>query len=345
MRNKGLLIVTLILTVIATAARVLLLPVTAGAGLTTVNYPLLLILVAATAVPLVMGRAKKGQAFSALSDKVGVVATAGMLFGLLMISNTVNDAYNWLVDGVAPAPSTAILNGVDGLALKVSLLAGAVGGVFLIAQFFGRRQYEDMRLSRVAVLVTGAVGALSGVSVIVLSVMNWRETTAVALTDKLRQQALMTLLQGVVVGVLLAVVFVRWLLRGERKTGWLWLLPVLWLFARVVRYDVVYATSVDIAPAVYEFLTFGVALLFLLAAAQYFAGVGKPSRWLRGMAAATAVLTISASLSRLLLWVMGQVAAVAYCPLPTAADAALGLFALMMATQFCAAAPAEEENA
>jgi hypothetical protein len=139
------------------------------------------------------------------------------------------------------------------------------------------------------------------------------------------------MLIGVVIGAVLVAAFVLWLKKGTVSTGWLWLTPVLWAFARLARYNVVYATSVDIAPAVYEFFLYAVALLFLLATAQYMTGVQKPTKWLRPLAASTAVLAFSAALSRLALALWGQRMAVAYAPIPGAAEVGLGIFALALA--------------
>lgn len=333
MQGKRLLWITLVLTIVVTAARALLLPATAGdgMGLTTVNYPLLLVLVAVAAVLLLLGGTKRGTTFDAVDNAPArALAAAGVLFGMLLLGTSTWDAFNWAVGGTLPPPDELIRNNAERLALVATLLSGVVGGVFLIGQFAARRVTPKEPMTPIAAWVSGTVGALAGVTVVVLAVMNWRETTAQTLPDPLRRRALLTMVVLAAIGVALTVAFIRWLLRGNHTTGGLWLLTVVWLFARMARYDVAYATSVNVAPAVYDFLTYGVSLLFLLAAAQYFSGVLKPSRRLRGLAAATAALTLGAVLSRLVLWAMGEGIALAYCPLPSAVDVGLGLFALML---------------
>lgn len=347
MQSKLLLWATGILTVAVTAGRVLLLPVAAGdgVGLTTVNYPLLLVMAAAVVVLLWLGRGGKDETFGAFSggDAATVAATGG-LFGLLLLGTAAWDAFQWVVNGSAPAPSETIRNAADRLALVASLLAGAVAGVFLLALFIGRRKTSaTSSLPPVAAAIVGVVGMLAGVTVVLLAIAEWRQTTVLLLNDAGRRSALLGLVLKVGIGLVLTVAFFNWLRRGDHHTGWLWLVVVVWLFARVVRYDVTYATAVDIAPAVYEFLTYGVSLVFLLAAAQYFAGVLKPSRWLRGLAASTAALTLGAVLSRLVLTMLGQSLAVAYCPLPGVVDVGLGLFALaVVSVPSAAAEPAAE---
>lgn len=345
MRNRILLIGTLVLAAVAAAARVLLLPgAVGGTGLTQVNYSLLFVLLVAGIVPWLLGRAKKTERFA--SDAVGhpAVAVTGGLMGLLMLGESLYEAYRLVVRGTAPAPRATVGGGVDVLLLTLSLAAGVVGGVFLIARFVGARGGVHASplapaapLGGVAAIVTGAVGALTGLSLAALVVWSRRDTLAAGGTS------LLGVVLGVAVGAALAVIFVCWMVRGEYRTGWLWLLPVLWLLARLARYDVCYIQSPDVSPAVYEFLTFAAAVLFLFAAAEYFSGVGKPSRRMQGLAASAATLTLAATSSRFILWVMGETAAVAYCALPNAADAGVGLFALAM-TAALTTEPAKNEE-
>lgn len=347
MQGKKLLWITLALTVVVTAARALLLPATAGdgVGITTVNYPLLLVLVAVAAVLLLLGGTKRGTTFDAVNEaQARAVAAAGMLFGVLLLGTSVWDAFNWAANGMLPPPNEFIRNNAERLALVATLLSGIVGGVFLLGQFAARRVAPEATMSPIAAWISGTAGALAGVTVVVLAVMNWRETTAQALPDPLRRRAMLTMVVLAAIGVALTMAFIRWLLRGNHTTGGLWLLTVVWLFARMARYDVAYATSVNVAPAVYDFLTYGVSLLFLLAAAQYFSGVLKPSRRLRGLAAATAALTLGAVLSRVVLGIMGKGIALMYCPLPSVVDVGLGLFALTLTTVPVKTAEETEEN-
>ena len=113
--------------------------------------------------------------------------------------------------------------------------------------------------------------------------------------------------------------------------GWLWLLLPLWGAARLARYNMVYASLVDISPALYELLLYGVMTLFLYEAARFFSNVDAPSRYFRGLAAATAALCLAASLSRGVLFLLGEQVAVAYCAIPSVIEAALGAFATVLA--------------
>lgn len=348
MQGKTLLWAALASTAAVTAARVLLLPATAGdgTGLTTVNYPLLIILIAATAMLLVLGGARRQTTFAALDeDSAPATVLAGVLFGVLLLGTSAWEAFNWMNNGMLPLPNEFARNNAERMAMIASLIGGVVGGVFLIGQFAARRVAPKATMAPIMAWISGTVGALAGVTVMVLAVMNWRQTIAHPLPDPLRRRALLTMVVLVAIGVALTVAFVRWLLRGEYTNGGLWLITVVWLFARMARYDVAYATSVNISPAVYDLLTYGVSLLFLFAAAQYFSGVMKPSRHMRGLAAATAALTLGAVLSRLLFWALGNTVAFMYCPMPGVVDVGLGLFALMLTAIPVQAEEAPEEDA
>ena len=338
MHNKRLLWTIGILTALLTLWRTILMPVIAGNGvaLTHISFPLLGAMAAAVAVLFWLGRTR--TPYAPLDDKGGkVVAGEGILFGTVMLVTSLRDMVVWLTEGFAPVPNANVTTGLERVTLLASLLAGIVGGVFLITLFIGWLKAPYSPLSLSTALPVGIAGVAAGIAVILLTVQHRQEELdrLQAINPLAAQQAgqrlMFGMIIGLVIGALLVAAFVLWLKKRTFETGWLWLTPVLWAFARLARYDVVYATSVDIAPAVYEFFLYGVALLFLLATARYMTGVQKPTRWMRPLAASTAVLAFSAALSRLALALWGQRVAVAYAPIPGAAEMGLGLFALGLA--------------
>ncbi|MBO5796799.1 MAG: hypothetical protein J6R77_00440, partial [Clostridia bacterium] len=329
----------------------LLMPVIAGDGvsLTHISYPLLGVMAVAMAVLFWMGRTR--TPYAPLDDKGGkAVAAEGILFGTVMLVTSLRDTVVWLAEGFAPVPNANVSAGIERVALLASLLAGIVGGTFLITLFIGWLKEPYKPFSFATALPVGIVGAAAGILLIVLSVKHRGDELArlAAFHPMAAQQAsqklMIGMLIGVAIGAVLVAAFVLWIKKGTYPTGWLWLIPVLWAFARLARYNVVYATSVDIAPAVYEFFLYAVALLFLLATAQYMTGVQKPTKWLRPLAASTAVLAFSAALSRLALALWGQRMAVAYAPIPGAAEVGLGIFALALAGALAEAPVSDQKH-
>lgn len=337
MRSKWLLVATAAMTVVALGARVCLLPIAAdnGTGLSQANYPLLLILLGVTAVLLVMGRVPKKAVLSSSAAGQPSVALGGAVGGALILLTSLYEAFRWLVQGVLPAPVMTAHSQIEEILLAVTLLSGVVGGAFLLVRCVGARGKDAAQpltcgatLSRTAAMVVGTVGVFSGFSVVLAAIRQFRETMGGRTSVSARQLAWMVLLLGLAGGVALVAGFVCWLRRGTYGTAWLWLALPVWMLARLTRYAVCYIQSPDVVPIVYEFLTFGTAAVFLLAAARYMAAVGRATPWVRGAGAAAVALSLAAVLGRVILWAMGETAAAAYCPLGGLADVGVAVWAL-----------------
>lgn len=288
MDNKRLCIAALVLTAALTLCRVLLLPgaVPEGSRMGTVSYPLLGIMAAAVAASLWAGY-RRGEYLPLTGAGAGGVAVTGLALGAVMLSFTAVDLYGWLVKGAVPAPFETVANGVEQGVLILSAVSGLLAGMFLLVYFVGWKAGPYGPLNKVIALPLTAVGAAAGIGLIVSALR----------ADKIGAAQMVLIAVG---GGLLAA-FVLWQIRGRFSTGWLWLLPPLWVFARLVRYDVHFAMSVDVSAGVYEMFSYGVAALFMLAFAQYMSGAMKPTRHMRGLACAAAALCLSAPLSRLAL--------------------------------------------
>lgn len=330
MRNKLLCWSMLAATVLVTVWRTLTLPAVArdGIALTRVSYPLLVLMAVVTAALLLIGRT--GGEYTAPASRSRLLTIGGTLFGAVLCASSLWELVRFVCCGLMPAPQAATVNSVDRVLLAVSMLAGVLGGLFLAVWFVGLYRAPESSFTAWGRRILAVGGTLTGALTVLLFVKGYQTDTrapVVAAGGMQRLTVLMPMLAAVVAGVALIVVCIRAAQNGTLSAKWFWLLLPLWAFARLARYNVVYAASVDISPAVYEFFLYALILLFLLEAAKHLSGAEKPSPRLRGMAAATAVLCVSASLSRLVLFLLGSAAAVAYCPIPTGIEAALGLFA------------------
>ncbi len=337
MRNKRLLWFTVAAAVIVTAWRTLALPAAVGNGvsLTHVNYPLLLLMAAVTAAALLLGREKHG--YGEVSAAPRAVLLGGALFGTVLSASSLWDIVRFIWKDKPPAPFETVVSAADRALLSVSMLAGLLGGLFLAVWFFGllRSPFRPFnRQSRAALLAGGWV---TGVLTVLLFFKAYQiagralDAAGASAGAMQRVNVTLPLLLAVAAGVALVVSSHRAARRHTFSEKWLWLLLPLWAFCRLARYNVVYAASVDISPAVYELFLYGVMMLFLLECARAFTGVQKPAARFKGLAAATAALCAAASVSRFVLFLMGEWAAVAYCPIPSATEAALALFAATVA--------------
>ncbi len=345
MRNKLLGLSMLVSTVLVAVWRWFALPAVVGSGttLTHVNYPLLLLMAVVTVVLLVLGRARYEYASPALNSRV--LSVCGALFGTVLFASSLWDIVQFMWEGVTPAPFAHLVSGADRILLTVSLTAGFLGGLFLAVWFTGLFLSPKRPFRRWGRLTLAVGGILTGALIFLLFSKSYQtdiyamDVAGVAVGDIQRMKAILPLAVASVVGVAISITAVRAAKKHTFSEAWMWLLLPLWAFARLARYNVVFASSVDISSAVYEFFLYALILLFLLEAAKYLADVQPPSRHLRGIAAATAVLCVAASASRLALFIAGQTAAVAYCSIPSVVEAALGAFAAAVALTLKEAVP------
>ena len=337
MRNKFFLWFTVVATAIVTTWRTLALPSTVGNGtaLTHVNYPLLLLMAAVLVAALLTGREKQG--YGEVTAAPRILLLGGAVFGAALTASSLWDVVQFVWKGNAPAPLDAVVSAADRVLLSVSMLAGLLGGLFLATWFFGLFRspvHPFDRNARVVLLVgawvTSALAVLMFFKEYQIAVRSL-DAAGAAAGGMQRVSAAMPLVLAVVAAVALVAASHRAARRHTFSEKWLWLLLPLWAFCRLARYNVVYAASVDISPAVYELFLYGIIMLFLLECARAFTSVQAPAARFRGLAAATAVLAAAASVSRFVLFLMGERAAVAYCSIPSVVEFALALFAAAVA--------------
>jgi len=332
MSKKTLFWFMIVAAAIVTAWRTFVLPSVVGNGvsLTHVDYPLLLLMVVVAATALLLGREKGG--YASYTESSRSVLVGGAIFGLVLAASSLWDIVCFMWQGQTPPPCDAVVSAADRVLLTVSMLAGFLGGLFLAVWFIGLLRSPSRpfnRKSRTALLCSGCFTA---VLLILLFFLAYQEearaldAAGAAAEGAQRVTVILPLMLALAAGIALIVTSARAARRHTFSEKWMWLLLPLWAFARLARYNVVYAASVDISPAVYEFLLYALVLLFLMECARWFSGVQKPSG-LRGLAAATAVLCAAASVSRFVLFLLGEHAAVMYCSIPSVTEAALGIFA------------------
>lgn len=114
--------------------------------------------------------------------------------------------------------------------------------------------------------------------------------------------------------------------------GWSMLLPVLWMWFRLARYEMSYVSAVRLSQSFYDVLMFVLELLFLFRLARYTAGAGKVgSGSLQFLSCATAVFALSGPLVRLGMYLLGDTEAFLASRLAGLPDVAVGLVALAVA--------------
>ena len=128
------------------------------------------------------------------------------------------------------------------------------------------------------------------------------------------------------------------------------LAPVAWIWFRLARYEMSYASAVSVSQSFYDFMMMIFTLLFFFSLARYVAGVGeKFPRMLTVYAFCTGLFGISAPLTRFAMYMMGETAAYNASQLATALDLVIGIFAfavgvgLVFAKQLPAPETTEEQ--
>lgn len=127
-------------------------------------------------------------------------------------------------------------------------------------------------------------------------------------------------------------------------TGWSMLAPVMWMWFRLARYEMSYMSTVRLSESFFVFGMFILEMLFLFRLARYTSGVGKVSAGsLQFYAAATALFSLSAPLTRLVMYLLGDSEAYLSSELAGVPDVAVGLIAVAVAFGLVSAAAPQGE--
>ena len=125
-----------------------------------------------------------------------------------------------------------------------------------------------------------------------------------------------------------------WTNRGTREgmCTWEMLIPVLWVWFRLTRYLMSYASAVGLDECVYDFGMFVSEMLFMFQLARFASGVGKTSvSGMMAYAMSASVWTLSAALTRVCMYALGDTQAYLASRLAGFSDFAVGLLALVLA--------------
>lgn len=110
------------------------------------------------------------------------------------------------------------------------------------------------------------------------------------------------------------------------------LAPVVWIWVRLVRYEVSYASAVQVSQSFYDFIMLIFTMLLLFSYARYISGIGGRSpRTLLICALCTMLMSISGTITSLILYASVETQALQYSRLAGFADFGAGVFAICVA--------------
>lgn len=158
----------------------------------------------------------------------------------------------------------------------------------------------------------------------------------------------LTMVFGVLTGIYLLRLGFSFIEREGEQRGLLpyfALTPTLWMWMRLARYEVSYASAVEIYESFYDFAMLLFSMLFLFTWARHAAAVGtyRPRRLLF-YALCTAMLSLSGSVARVIFFLLGEGDAYSAGQLAGVPDFAVGCLAAVMSL-YWALTPTEETTA
>ncbi|MDD3832886.1 MAG: hypothetical protein PHR18_03165 [Oscillospiraceae bacterium] len=110
------------------------------------------------------------------------------------------------------------------------------------------------------------------------------------------------------------------------------LLPVLWIWVRLVRYQVSYASAIPVEQSFYDFVMLIFTMLFLFSFARYISRIGESSsRLLLVYALCASLMSLSGTIASMSLFMLGESDAYNSSNLAGIADFGLGVFAFCTA--------------
>ena len=181
-------------------------------------------------------------------------------------------------------------------------------------------------------LLAGAVLAVQGAWEIIRDLMygTAEENMRIAAVLGMLERLFHTLSGGVLVAWGLQIAS-----EGGTRVGmisWSGLVPTLWLWLRLAAYEMSYASAVSINDGFFDFAMFIAEVLFLFKLARFASGIGKTRPGtLMAYASATAMLALSAPLTRVCLYLLDDAESFAASGVSDVADFAVGVLALCFA--------------
>lgn len=145
----------------------------------------------------------------------------------------------------------------------------------------------------------------------------------------------LTLLFGILGGIyliMLGVSLISGKLKRSSKLSFSALLPVFWIWVRLVRYEVSYSSAIQVSQSFYDFVMLIFTMLFLFAFARYISGTGERSpRMLLIFALCTVLLSVSGPLTSIAMYVSGETEAYNSSRLAGFTDFGMGILAIFAA--------------
>jgi len=221
------------------------------------------------------------------------------------------------------------------------IVIGAIALALVILFFLMGKTAEVPRVRRKAIIPAAAAGVLFGATLVLstvwdivqLAVNNISPPPGDYVTGNIDWILLIGIFVfGVLGGVFMIQLCLRWITSGHSRSSALVyaaLIPPLWMWMRLARYELSYASAVDVSKSFYDFVMFILALLFLFGFARYISGIGRQKR-LPFFAAGTAILALSGTLAHYFFQITNNADGLAATVLLGPADLTLGIFALLM---------------
>lgn len=225
---------------------------------------------------------------------------------------------------------------LSGSMITLSLVSMAVVALLCFSKSADAIPFENRSCTAIGWIATFC-GALLIMSV-VLDVFCWAVYGQVPPPNStiLNNVDLYTLIFSLVCGALGGIFLILrgfcWMAQsGGNKTllDWLSLTPVLWMWFRLARYEISYASTIDIRASFFDFASLVTASLFFLQLSRMLTGLGKPPKnGLLIFSLFTAIASLSGA--PLTLYKLSQGYSIGSL-LIAIVDAAIGLFALFVA--------------
>lgn len=183
---------------------------------------------------------------------------------------------------------------VDGMSTEVSLSDPLLGVSLVAVIVLGVLCFSEKRVAQIPegthASVSGWICTFCGAVLImsvILDVFCWAvygqvpPPNSYILNSIDHATLIMSLLFGIVAGGYMVVQGFCWMARSQNARtalAWLSLTPVLWMWFRLARYEISYASTIDISKSFFDFTTLIFASLFFLQLCRLVASIGKPPK-------------------------------------------------------------------
>lgn len=208
--------------------------------------------------------------------------------------------------------------------------------------FTSRREISTMPLIKGAwALPLATLTALAGVSLLVCTVLdmyNWAANgvapaPSAGVTGTADRIALfMSLVFGAFAGVYFIRLGLNFFRYGKEVRGLMPLMglcPTMWMWMRLARYEISYASAVEVHESFFDFAMLLMTLLFLFALARHFTGIESKKPWRTiTLGLGTALMSISGPVTRLVFYLIGEGDAFRSGQMAGVPDVTIGILAL-----------------